>query len=233
MAFCSRIASLIICVLLCSPHEVDAKPTGKSKKTSQSFEQVMEQARFYKRTRQNLPALEAYQKALKMRPNNSEAHAGLGWTLFDLHYVDDGLAELDKAVELDPRNAIAHHHLAVIYMILGRLPDAAEEYRKEYAIDPRRNCNCGPSNALLMAYPPGYSEMMRIRDEEEAKAEKRKAGLNAPGPSPKSGLKAGAPGAKTAAPAKTSERPKTSIPTRKSDATKTSTTSDKAPSVSK
>jgi tetratricopeptide (TPR) repeat protein len=171
VTFCLRIVMLFLCVLMSGSHGIDAKQTAKQ--SAATFDQIMEQARLYKRTRQNLLALDAYQKALKLRPNNSEAHASLGWTLYDLRMVDEGIEELDKALKLNPKNAMAHHHLAVIYMMLGRLPEAADEYRAEYAIDPRRNCNCGPSNALLMSFPPGYSEMMRIRDEVEAKGAKR------------------------------------------------------------
>jgi tetratricopeptide (TPR) repeat protein len=138
-----------------------------AKQTTDSFEKIMEQARLYKRTRQNPQAFEAYTKALKLRPNNSEAHASLGWVLFELKMVDEAIEEENTALKLNPRNALAHHHLAIINMALGRYPEAADEYRAEYAIDPSRNCNCGPAYALMLHYPPGYTDLMNIR----AKAE--------------------------------------------------------------
>jgi tetratricopeptide (TPR) repeat protein len=153
-------------------------PDGMSKQSTQSFDKVMEQARLFKRTRQNALAFEAYSKALKMRPKNSEAHASMGWILFEMKMVDEAVAEEERAIELDPRNALAHHHLAVINMSLGRYPEAADEFRAEYSIDPRRNCNCGPAFAIMLQYPPGYTDMMKIRAKAEydrEQAEKQKA----------------------------------------------------------
>jgi tetratricopeptide (TPR) repeat protein len=87
--------------------------------------------------------------------------------LFELKMVDEAIEEENTALKLNPRNALAHHHLAIINMALGRFPEAADEYRAEYAIDPSRNCNCGPAYALMLHYPPGYTDLMNIR----AKAE--------------------------------------------------------------
>jgi tetratricopeptide (TPR) repeat protein len=149
-------------VLLSGTADSLAKQTSAA-----SFEKIMEQARTYKRLRQNPQAFEAYTKALKLRPNNSEAHASLGWVLFELHNIEGAIEEEQTALKLNPRNALAHHHLAIINLALGRYPEAADEYRAEYAIDPSRNCNCGPAYALMLHYPAGYTELMKIR----AKAE--------------------------------------------------------------
>lgn len=125
------------------------------------FRKTLGQADYFKSTRQPLLALPLYKKAAKMRPNSSEVHAGLGWTLFELKQLQEGIEEELKAIELNPKNAVAHHHLGVMYMCLNLLPQAADEFREEFAIDPSRNCHCGPTEGLLMAFPPGYTTMMQ------------------------------------------------------------------------
>jgi tetratricopeptide (TPR) repeat protein len=124
------------------------------------FKKTLAQADYFKGTRQPLLALPLYRKAVKMRPNNSDVHAGLGWTLFELKLLQEGIEEELKAIELNPRNALAHHHLGVMYMCLNLLPQAADEFREEFAINPLRNCHCGPTEGLLMAFPPGYTTMI-------------------------------------------------------------------------
>lgn len=98
-------------------------------------------------------ALPLYRQAVKLQPQNSDAHAGLGWVLFSLGQQKVGLLEAEKAIRLDQQNPLAHHHLGTIYWMLNRPADAAAQFRIEYAIDPKRNCHCGPMESLLAAYP--------------------------------------------------------------------------------
>lgn len=115
---------------------------------------ILSQAEDYKIHQQYHQALPLYRQAVKLAPQNSNAHAGLGWVLFSLGKQQAGLNETLKAVQLDPKNPAAHHHLGTIYWILNRPAEAANQFRIEFALDPKGNCHCGPMESLLSAYPP-------------------------------------------------------------------------------
>ncbi len=119
------------------------------------FDRLLAQARFLKKTRQYQAALPLFQKLVRMRPGDAEAHAGLGWVEFSLGGIDAGMKEEVKAIGLNPKNADAHHHLATMYLTLNMLPQAADEFRAALKLDPKKECNCGPVAGLLWTYPPG------------------------------------------------------------------------------
>jgi adenylate cyclase len=76
-------------------------------------------------------------RALKLDPDNAEAHAALGQIAQELEW-DWPAAEqhLDEAIRLDPRNATAHQWRAELYSVLGRHDDALDEADRALAIDP-------------------------------------------------------------------------------------------------
>jgi tetratricopeptide (TPR) repeat protein len=125
--------------------------TGVVRAAGSSFDRLLEKAEHLKKIRNNQGALPLYQQLIKRRPGNSQAHAGLGWILFELGQADAGIREEKKAISLNPKNADAHHHLASIYLALNRTTDAADEFEKALKIDPRKECNCGPVQALINA----------------------------------------------------------------------------------
>lgn len=49
-------------------------------------------------------AADWYEKALKLDPNNANAHTDLGTTYFNLGRAQDALAEYNKSLKLDPRH---------------------------------------------------------------------------------------------------------------------------------
>ncbi|UCG60172.1 MAG: tetratricopeptide repeat protein [Phycisphaerales bacterium] len=59
-------------------------------------------------------AIEEYQNALELNPDNVDAHQKLGFLLFNVKGMQkDGYAHLTKALRLDPRNGFAHHDLGM------------------------------------------------------------------------------------------------------------------------
>jgi tetratricopeptide (TPR) repeat protein len=59
-------------------------------------------------------AIAEYRKALKINPNNVQAHLKMGFLLCNVKgNVEEGMAHLTRTLELDPDNAFAHHDLGM------------------------------------------------------------------------------------------------------------------------
>jgi serine/threonine protein kinase/tetratricopeptide (TPR) repeat protein len=92
-----------------------------------------------------LPPNEAFLKArtlahksLEMNERSAEAHASLGYALFNYDW-DFGEAEreLRRAIELDPGYSPAHHWLSHLVLPLGRTEESKSESLTALAIDPQ------------------------------------------------------------------------------------------------
>lgn len=137
-----------------------------------SFSQLYADAEKLLQRRESKKALPLYRTLVKMRPDSSDARAGLGWILFDLGQQQEGMNQVKRAIILNQKNADAHHHLAVMYLQLNRMQEAADEFRREFAINPKRDCNCGPIKSILAAYPPIKAEKSKsIRQDSPHSAE--------------------------------------------------------------
>ncbi len=146
---------LVLAVLITMSGPAGAKQT----KQGASFKAIMEQAELMRKLRKKDEALKLYQQAVKLRPKDSEAHAALGWILFELRRVDEAIQEQITAINIDQRNANAYHHLGAIYLSLNMLNEAADQFRMSLSLDPGKKCNCGPIEALIMTHPPGGAVM--------------------------------------------------------------------------
>jgi tetratricopeptide (TPR) repeat protein len=97
------------------PEFVNAKPTAIRKireKFLDDYSFVRAGNQFY---RQNEPdnAIAEYKEALKINPNNVEAHLKMGFLLYNVKQSEEGMAHLEKAIQLDPDNALVHHDLGM------------------------------------------------------------------------------------------------------------------------
>src|SRR4029453_1535538 len=124
-----------------------------------NFASIMKDAELMRQRRKKDEALKLYRQAVKLRPAESEAHARLGWMLFELQHVDEAMQEEIQAIKLNPKNANAYHHLGAIYLSLNMWNEAADQFRMSLWLDPHKHCNCGPIEALIMSHPPGGAVM--------------------------------------------------------------------------
>lgn len=98
------------------PEFVNAKPTAIRKireKFLDDYSFVRAGNEFY---RHNEPdnAIAEYREALKINPNNVEAHLKMGFLLYNVKQKsEEGMAHLEKAIKLDPDNALVHHDLGM------------------------------------------------------------------------------------------------------------------------
>ncbi|MGA8029808.1 MAG: tetratricopeptide repeat protein [Bryobacteraceae bacterium] len=71
-------------------------------------------------------SLQAFDRAVRINPNNADAHLGAGKTSLALGHFNDAVAELQKVLQLDPGNQPARRLLHLAYARLGDHVNAAK-----------------------------------------------------------------------------------------------------------
>jgi tetratricopeptide (TPR) repeat protein len=82
-------------------------------------------------------AMEAFQKAAELAPQNPIAHFNLGCVLEDLNELDEAILHFREAVRLRPSRADAHFNLAMTYERSGT-PEHARKHWLEFLRFDRR-----------------------------------------------------------------------------------------------
>jgi tetratricopeptide (TPR) repeat protein len=82
-------------------------------------------------------AIEAYENALKLRPDFAEAMVNLGTTYFQREDDATALAWFAKAMAINPNLPELQMNSANSLQRIGRLPEAAERYARAVELDPR------------------------------------------------------------------------------------------------
>lgn len=91
----------------------------------------------YQRSRQNQEALEAYDRALQIRPENPQTHYAEGTVLAQMPARhDEAASHFREAIRLDPRLAEAYHRLGKIFEEQGRGEEAQAAYGKAVQLKP-------------------------------------------------------------------------------------------------
>jgi len=98
-------------------------------------------------------ALEHFEKAIQLAPQEASFYSNLGLTLFRLGYRDRAVALYNKAVQLNPNFANAHDNLAIALTHLGQFDGAIQHYRKALEIEPNRLGAIASLAWLLATHP--------------------------------------------------------------------------------
>ena len=93
-------------------------------------------AAVFRVTGRNSEAEFAGKKAVKINPEDVEAHTNFGNMLQELGRLDEAEASYRQAILLKPSLAEAHHNLGTILLELGRLGEAEGSYRQTIALNP-------------------------------------------------------------------------------------------------
>ncbi len=98
------------------PEFINARPTAIRKIREQflnDYSFVRAGNQFFRRNEED-NAIAEYRKALKINPQNVQAHLKMGFLLCNVKgNVEEGMAHLTRVLELDPDNAFAHHDLGM------------------------------------------------------------------------------------------------------------------------
>jgi tetratricopeptide (TPR) repeat protein len=82
-------------------------------------------------------AIEAYSKAITLRPLYTEAHHNLGLLLADDAKFEEAIAHYNAALKVDPENAGVHDDLGLALSKLGKAQEAIKHYNEAIRIDPK------------------------------------------------------------------------------------------------
>jgi peptidoglycan/xylan/chitin deacetylase (PgdA/CDA1 family)/tetratricopeptide (TPR) repeat protein len=81
-------------------------------------------------------ALEKFQAAAALRPNDPVILNNLGFLYYAVGRYDDAVTNLQKTLALDPKRKEAHENLADTYFKMGRKDDAKKEYEQFLTLNP-------------------------------------------------------------------------------------------------
>lgn len=86
----------------------------------------------------NDEAINAYQQAITLKPDNASYYNNLGNVLARAGKIDDARTAYTKSAELDPPNAgFAWRNFGISLYTAGRMPEAVEPLKKATEIDPK------------------------------------------------------------------------------------------------
>jgi tetratricopeptide (TPR) repeat protein len=82
-------------------------------------------------------AIETYQKALQLNPNEAALHNNLGGVYADMGKIPEAQAEFQKAADLNPAGASGYYYnLGVVLVNQNKMDDAAVALKKATDLDP-------------------------------------------------------------------------------------------------
>ena len=85
-------------------------------------------------------AIETYQKAIQLSPNDPGLHNNLGSVYAEMSKVDEAKAEFQKAADINPSGASSYYYnLGVVMVNQGKMDDAAVALKKATEIDPKNS----------------------------------------------------------------------------------------------
>lgn len=94
-------------------------------------------------------AMDAYRKAVALKPNYATAHNNLGGTLLEQGRLEEAAREFRLAAKLMPNMAAAHDGLGRALAMQGKLDEAIVEFQQALQIDPQdQNSRLGLQRAL-------------------------------------------------------------------------------------
>ena len=79
-------------------------------------------------------AVRAYQKAIELDPENSEAYFNLGVTYGEMDDLDQALLYINKAISLDDSQERYYYGRAWVLLIAGKKEEALQDFEKAAAM---------------------------------------------------------------------------------------------------
>ncbi|HUI46967.1 MAG TPA: tetratricopeptide repeat protein [Nitrospirota bacterium] len=83
-------------------------------------------------------AIASFTEAIKIEPNDSKAHEGLGVALIEQKRYEEAMYHLSTAIALNPQNDNAYYNLGVVLAYNHRYEDAIYSYMQSLRINPEK-----------------------------------------------------------------------------------------------
>jgi tetratricopeptide (TPR) repeat protein len=112
--------------------EVVAEPAPKKL----TYEQLLSKADRLRDNDRAEQALDMYEKATEMEPDDPDGHVGLGWAYLDLEQNNAAIMSFKRALEIVPRFTDAHLGLGEAYAARNMKRDAIKHFKKYLEILP-------------------------------------------------------------------------------------------------
>jgi len=113
-----------------------AAPSAIDPLQQMAAEKAYDDGAAYLRLKSMTKALDAFDRALALNPDNADALNGKGVVMTTKRDYDQAVQFYRKAIDADPRNAGFHSNLAIAYHLQGKKDDAVREYRRAVELDP-------------------------------------------------------------------------------------------------
>ena len=83
----------------------------------------------------NDEAIKAYDKAIEINPQDSNAWDNKGNALYDLNKTDEAIKAYNKAIEINPQNSIAWYNRASTYSFINNKDQVIFNLKKAVELD--------------------------------------------------------------------------------------------------
>ena len=114
-------------------------------------------------------AIQHYQEALRLQPDNADIYNNLGAALANLGKTDEAIEHYQRALRLSGDYFLAHHNLGLVLASLGRSDEAIQHYQQALRVKPNyAEAHYNLANALthLARYKEAmdhYREALRLK----------------------------------------------------------------------
>lgn len=95
-----------------------------------------QQGRIYHAKKDYTKAVQAFQEAIKAKPDFAEAYHGAGMSYGAMRRSDLAVENFHQAVRLQPSTSYFRYHLALAYLMAGQKEQARQEYQTLTTLDP-------------------------------------------------------------------------------------------------
>jgi tetratricopeptide (TPR) repeat protein len=114
-----------------------AEQQQKRKELEGEIKTVFEEGKTLADSGDNAQAIESFNKALKMAPDEPVIYAAIAKSQSELGQNEEALASYNKAIELDGYNPSYYMNKGVVLNALGKVDEAREAFKKSAELDPR------------------------------------------------------------------------------------------------
>ena len=81
-------------------------------------------------------AIHHFEQALRLRPDDAEAHTDLGVVLAGMGRIEEATNQFEQALQINPDDAEAHYNLGNVFLQEGKFSDAIVHFEQALRLKP-------------------------------------------------------------------------------------------------